>query len=97
MLGVDGGGTSTVALLAVPDGEPIGRGVAGPSNAKAVGVAAARQALEAAIAAAFADAGLESRTVAVACLGLAGFDRPEDKQLLGEWAEAGSGPSGSSW
>ena len=89
VLGVDGGGTSTVALLALPKGEPIGRGVAGPSNAKAVGAAAARQALEAAIAAAFADAGLESRTVSVACLGLAGFDRPEDKQLLGEWAEAG--------
>ena len=46
----------------LPEGEPIGRGVAGPSNAKAVGAAAARQALEAAIAAAFADAGLVSRT-----------------------------------
>src|SRR4051812_13168126 len=89
LLGVDGGGTSTIALLARPEGDPVGRGVAGPSNAKAVGVAAARQALEAAIAAAFADAGLEARTVCVACLGLAGFDRPEDRQLLGEWAEAG--------
>jgi N-acetylglucosamine kinase-like BadF-type ATPase len=29
------------------------------------------------------------RPVAVACLGLAGFDRPEDKQLLSEWAETG--------
>ena len=41
LLGVDGGGTSTVALLARPEGDPVGRGVAGPSNAKAVGVAAA--------------------------------------------------------
>ena len=68
---------------------PIGRGAAGPSNAKAVGNAAARQALEAAIGAAFHSAGLVARPAAVACLGLAGFDRPEDKQLLGEWAESG--------
>jgi N-acetylglucosamine kinase-like BadF-type ATPase len=27
--------------------------------------------------------------VAVACLGVAGFDRPEDKALLGEWSIAG--------
>ncbi len=89
LLGVDGGGTSTVALLGRDDGMPIGRGMAGPSNAKAVGNAAARQALEDAIGAAFHSAGLEVRPVAVACLGLAGFDRPEDKQLLGEWAESG--------
>jgi N-acetylglucosamine kinase-like BadF-type ATPase len=89
VLGIDGGGTSTVALLGSSQGEPIGRGRAGPSNAKAVGVQAARQVLEAAVAAAFADARLERRPVSVACLGLAGFDRPEDKRLLGDWAEAG--------
>lgn len=87
LLGVDGGGTSTTALLALPEGEPIGRGVAGPSNAKAVGLGAARQALSAAIDEAFARAGLVTRTASIACLGLAGFDRPEDKQLLGEWGE----------
>jgi N-acetylglucosamine kinase-like BadF-type ATPase len=89
LLGVDGGGTSTIALLGRDDGVPIGRGVSGPSNAKAVGNAAARQALEAAIGSAFASAGLMARPVAVACLGLAGFDRTEDKQLLGEWARSG--------
>ena len=73
----------------MPDGRVHRRGAAGPSNAKAVGAAAARQALEAAIGAAFADAGLESGPAEVACLGLAGFDRPEDRRLLGEWAEAG--------
>jgi len=88
-LGVDGGGTSTVALLGLADGRVIGTGTAGPSNAKAVGTAAARTALEEAIAGAFAAAGMWPRSVAVACLGVAGFDRPEDKQLLGEWSEAG--------
>jgi N-acetylglucosamine kinase-like BadF-type ATPase len=89
LLGVDGGGTSTVALLSREDGVPIGRGAAGPSNAKAVGNAAARLALEAAIGAAFTSAGLSVRPAAVACLGLAGFDRAEDKRLLGEWAQTG--------
>lgn len=88
-LGVDGGGTSTVALLGLADGQVIGTGTAGPSNAKAVGTSAARTALEEAIAGAFAEAGMWPRSVAVACLGVAGFDRPEDKQLLGEWSEAG--------
>jgi N-acetylglucosamine kinase-like BadF-type ATPase len=89
-LGVDGGGTSTVALLGLADGTVAGRGQAGPSNAKAVGTAAARTALEEAIAGAFAAAGLWPRAVAVACLGVAGFDRPEDKALLGEWSVSGN-------
>jgi N-acetylglucosamine kinase-like BadF-type ATPase len=89
LLGVDGGGTSTVALLGSREGHVVGRGVAGPSNAKAVGAAAARQALEASMAAAFADAGLGARPVAVACLGLAGFGRDEDQQVLAGWADQG--------
>lgn len=89
-LGVDGGGTSTVALLGLADGRVVGRGTAGPSNAKAVGTAAARTALEEAIAGAFTEAGLWPRAVAVACLGVAGFDRPEDKALLGEWSVSGN-------
>jgi N-acetylglucosamine kinase-like BadF-type ATPase len=89
LLGIDGGGTSTIVLLGLGDGQVIGRGVAGPSNAKAVGAPAAKLALEEAISAAFAAAGLTAAPVTVACLGLAGFDRPEDRQLLSEWAEAG--------
>ncbi len=86
LLGVDGGGTSTEAWLAEAGGEVIGRGVSGPSNAKAVGMEAARRALDAAIRAAFDDAGLEPAPVDVACLGLAGFDRPDDRAILSGWA-----------
>jgi N-acetylglucosamine kinase-like BadF-type ATPase len=87
LLGVDGGGTSTVALLSLSNGRVLGRGLAGPSNAKAIGPAAARDALDQAIAAAFTAAGLARRPAAMACFGLAGFDRPEDKQLLRRWTE----------
>jgi N-acetylglucosamine kinase-like BadF-type ATPase len=87
LLGVDGGGTSTEAWLAEPGGRVLGRGVSGPSNAKAVGLEAARRALEMAIGAAFDDAGLEPAPVDAACLGLAGFDRPEDRAILAGWAD----------
>jgi N-acetylglucosamine kinase-like BadF-type ATPase len=87
LLGVDGGGTSTEAWLAEAGGEVIGRGASGPSNAKAVGMQAAREALDAAIRAAFEGAGLEPAPVDVACLGLAGFDRPDDRAILTGWAD----------
>jgi N-acetylglucosamine kinase-like BadF-type ATPase len=87
LLGVDGGGTTTVAWLAVPGGRVLGRGQAGPSNAKAVGARPARAALASSIGDAFADAGLEPAPAEVACLGLAGFDRPDDRQMLRAWLE----------
>ena len=87
LLGVDGGGTSTEAWLAEPGCRVLGRGNSGPSNAKAVGLETARQALDAAIRGAFDDANLPPALVDVACLGLAGFDRPGDRRILAGWAE----------
>jgi N-acetylglucosamine kinase-like BadF-type ATPase len=88
LLGIDGGGTATAAWLADADGRVLGRGRAGPSNAKAVGADAARQALGHAVALAFEDAGTPPRPLPVACLGLAGFDRPIDRSILGDWVAA---------
>ena len=86
ILGVDGGGTSTEAWLAEPGGQVLGRGTSGPSNAKAVGLEAARRALDESIRAAFADAGLEPAPVDVACLGPGGLRparRPRGPRRLG--------------
>jgi N-acetylglucosamine kinase-like BadF-type ATPase len=92
LLGVDGGGTATEAWIALPGGDVLGRGTAGPSNAKAVGPEAAHRAIAAAITAAFHAAGLSRAPVDFVCFGLAGFDRPEDRNLLAGWAdEAGWG------
>jgi N-acetylglucosamine kinase-like BadF-type ATPase len=88
LLGVDGGGTTTQAWLAEPGVCILGRGTSGPSNAKAVGLEAARRALESSIHAAFNAAGLTPASVDVACFGLAGFDRPTDRKILREWAGA---------
>jgi N-acetylmuramic acid 6-phosphate etherase len=92
LLGIDGGGTHTVALLAaVPAGAAglwsvAGRGEAGPSNQKAVGKDSTLRALDEAVTRAFAAAGLPRAPVASACLGLAGSDRPEDRAVIHEWA-----------
>jgi N-acetylmuramic acid 6-phosphate etherase len=86
-LGIDGGGTHTVALLANRDGSILGRGTAGPSNRQAVGTERALAALDEAVSAAFTAAGLTRGPVASACLGLAGADRPDDQRAIREWAE----------
>jgi N-acetylglucosamine kinase-like BadF-type ATPase len=87
LLGIDGGGTTTEAWLAEPGCRVLGRGTAGPSNAKSVGLEAARSSLDTAIRRAFHDAGLTLEPVEAICLGLAGFDRPDDRKILSEWAE----------
>jgi N-acetylmuramic acid 6-phosphate etherase len=89
-LGIDGGGTHTVALLAAGDtpehGSVLGRGEAGPSNLHAVGGGNALRALDEAVAAAFAAARLDRLPVDAACLGLAGAGREEDQQVILDWA-----------
>ncbi len=86
ILGVDGGGSKTMALLSDSAGQVMGRGVAGPSNQQVVGFERACAAVESAIMAAFADAQCEPQPVAAICLGLAGVDRPEDHQRFNAWA-----------
>ncbi len=86
IVGIDGGGSKTHALLADADGRVLGQGIAGPSNYQGIGAEAAQAALDAAIAAAFADAGLALAPIAAVCLGLAGMDRPDDRALFAAWA-----------
>jgi N-acetylmuramic acid 6-phosphate etherase len=90
VLGFDGGGTCTVALLASrrSDGgwKVLGRGESGPSNRQVVGTAAALEALDRAAENAFAAADRPRRPVQTACLGLAGAGRPKDQELIREWA-----------
>jgi N-acetylglucosamine kinase-like BadF-type ATPase len=90
VLGVDGGGTKTVAWLAplVDDGAGaiFGRGQSGPGNPRAAGFETAQANIEAAIAAAFADAGLPRTPVAAACFGLAGAGRLVEQERITAWA-----------
>ena len=75
VIGIDGGASSTTALLAEGEtGRVLGRGAGGPSNIQAVGETAALRELNSAVAAAFAAAQLPRAAVAAASLGLAGID-----------------------
>ena len=83
ILGVDGGGTKTVALLGDLDGNVLARGIDGPSNAHAVGFDLACSALENAIHGARSNFPGEIRAL---CLGLAGAGRKNDTVRFQIWA-----------
>ncbi|MFM8611525.1 MAG: BadF/BadG/BcrA/BcrD ATPase family protein [Actinomycetota bacterium] len=89
VLGVDGGNTKTVALVASRDGDVRGWARSGSSDVHDAGGAdAALRELNRAIAAALDAAGAQADDVGTAVLGLAGADWPEDFDLLAATAHA---------
>jgi N-acetylglucosamine kinase-like BadF-type ATPase len=66
----------------------LGKGLSGPSNLRALGPRQALANLDAAVAAAFASAGLQRCTATAACLALAGADRTSEQMQILEWAGA---------
>ena len=89
ILGVDGGGTKTVACLArvFTDGqyEILGRGQSGSSNLKAVGTEKALQNVLLSVRQAWSDSQQTPEPVEIAVLGLSGAGRPEAQTLLKQW------------
>src|SRR5262245_29817168 len=85
LLGIDGGGSNTRALITDRSGVALGEGHAGSCNYHRVGFDAATKAIETAIAAAFAQAGLAPAQFAAATFGLAGVDRATDRALFARW------------
>ncbi len=91
IIGVDGGGTKTLALLADESGNILARGLGGASNYTAVGFEAACVALELAISQALSSAEKSvtpsvEQSVASLCLGLAGAGRLGDRARFHAWA-----------
>ncbi len=80
-LGVDGGGSKTLAVVVDARGQERGRGLAGSANYAAVGISLAVAHLHAAVeqAAQMADGQIPLKA---AWFGLAGVDRPADLDLL---------------
>jgi N-acetylglucosamine kinase-like BadF-type ATPase len=83
IIGVDGGGTKTLALLGDLHGNVLARGISGPSNYNAVGFDAACSALESAMQMARKEYPGE---ISALCLGLAGAGRAEDIERFQNWA-----------
>ena len=89
LLGIDGGGTKTVAWLGcLRDGAliRIGEGKSGPSNPRAAGFEVAFQNLRKATQLAFLDAQLPAAQLDVACLCLAGTGRQQERDAVLNWA-----------
>ena len=82
VLGVDGGGTSTHAMIADEKGALRGFGVSGPSNWEDIGFDGAVAAVVAAVREAVAMAGVMTAEVGTAVYGLAGIDFPSDEERM---------------
>ncbi|HZI19199.1 MAG TPA: BadF/BadG/BcrA/BcrD ATPase family protein [Pyrinomonadaceae bacterium] len=92
LLGVDGGGTKTRAVVTDGDDRILGEGVAGPSNPLRVGVAEAAVAVREAAERACAAAGVRRVELAAAEVGLAGVKRADLRARMRE-ALSGLGPA----
>src|SRR5262247_1420737 len=82
VLGVDGGGRKTYAIVADAMGTLLGAAEAGPSNWEMVGVDGACDAIAGAVDTALAEAALERGALEAAVFGLAGVDWPSDVERL---------------
>lgn len=88
ILGIDGGASKTVALVAhAHTGEILGRGRSRGSNFHAHDNTVAFAELESAISRAFADAGMPRQRAMAVCAGLAGVSRPEDEAMVAAWVK----------
>jgi N-acetylglucosamine kinase-like BadF-type ATPase len=83
VLGVDGGGSKTHALVADEHGEVLGFASSGRSNWEDIGLEAAGSALAGAIGGALAAAGVAPGDLAASAFGLAGLDWDADRPALG--------------
>jgi N-acetylglucosamine kinase-like BadF-type ATPase len=83
-LGVDGGGTKTLAVILDGQGRVAGEGLSGPSNPLRVGVSSAAGAVRESFDRALAAAGLRRADVAAAQVGLAGVRRADLRERMRE-------------
>ncbi len=82
VLGVDGGGRKTHAVVVDPSGQLLGVGMAGGSNWEIVGMEPAIAAIATATDRGLGGAGLGRGDVLAAVFGLAGTDWPADERQL---------------
>jgi len=91
LLGVDGGGSKTLALVAVLDEfdemRVLGRGRGGPSNLRLSGKEQSLNSLDQAIDEALLEAGMPGRNFDCAVLALAGSTSPDIQNDVNSWAQ----------
>jgi N-acetylglucosamine kinase-like BadF-type ATPase len=83
LIGIDGGGTKTVSVVAgVRDRIIVGKGVAGPANYLKEGLHTARRSLGESVQEALEAAGLDKSRICAVGAGLAGVGRARDRQVM---------------
>ncbi len=87
VLGVDGGGTKTLAVVANSEGEVVGVGRSGTTNFQAVGQVAATAELGLAIDNALKSAGIKPKDVQYSAYGICGADRESDFDTVAQCVE----------
>ena len=81
-IGIDGGGTKTLGILADRDGRVLASASVGGTNHQICGASTAGQRLAGLAFALLEAAGVSTREIGFLCMGLAGADRREDVCLL---------------
>lgn len=85
VLGVDGGNTKTIAIVATAAGKVLGAGRAGPSDMyNAVSETIALNEVRAAVTRAIESAGVDASDLAIGAFSMAGADWPEDFVFLND-------------
>ena len=84
VLGVDGGGTKTHAIIMDERARVLGEGTAGPSNPMRVGITSAASAIREAVDHACAEAHVQRADIVAAEVGLAGVRRGDLRQRMQE-------------
>lgn len=84
IIGIDGGGTKTVGLLADGTEKIVARVESGPSNYHVVGAEETKQVLETLISELLTGVNAAVEDCAVVCLGMAGLGRPADREVIGQ-------------
>ena len=83
IIGIDGGGTKTIGILATETGQRLAEVEAGPANYHVVGEAETRAVLENIVAKLYEKAGVPSGSSVRCCLGMAGLGRAADREVIG--------------
>ncbi len=82
VIGIDGGGTKTTAIIAGRDGEPLAKHTAGPSNGQVIGFEKAARIIASLVRKCISSVGCSSRNIHGITIGLAGAGRPDDRRKI---------------
>ena len=83
IIGIDGGGTKTIGILATATGQHLAQVQSGPANYHVVGEAKTQAVLEGIVAELYEKGDIPPTSAARFCLGMAGLGRTADREVIG--------------